>query len=86
MCAPDALLPEALELAGRIARMPISSLVTTKRVMLDAQLPHISDARSREEAAFVTVMGGPANLEALTAFAEKRDPDFASVDDRPPAI
>ena len=39
-CArPDALLPEALELAGRIARMPISSLVTTKRVMLDAQLP-----------------------------------------------
>ena len=85
VCAPDALLPEALELAGRIARMPISSLVTTKRVMLDAQLPHIRDARSREEAAFVTVMGGPANLEALTAFAEKREPDFASVDDRPPA-
>ncbi len=85
VCAPDALLPEALELAGRISRMPISSLVTTKRVMLDAQLPAIRDARSREEAAFVTVMGGPANLEALTAFAEKREPDFASIDDRPPA-
>ena len=85
VCAPDALLPEALKLAGRIARMPISSLVTTKRVMLDAQLPHIRDARSREEAAFVTVMGGPANLEALTAFAEKREPDFAGIDDRPPA-
>ncbi|MGZ4717636.1 MAG: enoyl-CoA hydratase/isomerase family protein [Acidimicrobiales bacterium] len=86
VCAPDALLPEALELAGRIARMPISSLVTTKRVMLDAQLPHIRDARAREEAAFVTVMGGPANIEALTAFAEKREPDFAAVDDRPPAV
>jgi enoyl-CoA hydratase/carnithine racemase len=85
VCAPDALLPEALELAGRISRMPISSLVTTKRVMLDAQLPHIRSARAREEAAFVTVMGGPANLEALTAFAEKREPDFASIDDRPPA-
>jgi len=84
VCAPDALLPETLELAARIARMPISSLVTTKRVMLDAQLPQIREARAREEAAFVTVMGGPANIEALTAFAEKRDPDFASVDDRPP--
>ncbi len=85
VCAPDALLPETLELAGRIARMPISSLVTTKRVMLDAQLPAVRDARTREEAAFVTVMGGPANIEALTAFAEKREPDFASIDDRPPA-
>jgi enoyl-CoA hydratase/carnithine racemase len=84
VCAPEALLPDTLELAGRIAKMPISSLVTTKRVMLDAQLPAIRDARSREEAAFVTVMGGPANLEALTAFAEKREPDFASIDDRPP--
>jgi enoyl-CoA hydratase/carnithine racemase len=84
VCPPDQLLPDALELAGRIARMPISSLVTTKRVMLEAQLPHVRDARAREEAAFVTVMGGPANIEALTAFAEKRDPDFASIDDRPP--
>ena len=85
VCAPDALLPETLELAGRIARMPISSLVTTKRVMLDAQLPHVREARERENAAFATLMGSPANIEALTAFAEKRDPDFASVDDRPPA-
>ncbi len=86
VCTPDVLLPEALELAGRISRMPISSLVTTKRVMLDAQLPQIRDARAREEAAFVTVMGGPANIEALTAFAEKREPDFAAIDDRPPAV
>jgi enoyl-CoA hydratase/carnithine racemase len=85
VCAPDALLDEALALAQHVARMPISSLVTTKRLMLDAQLPLIERARAREEAAFVTVMGGPANIEALTAFAEKREPDFASVDDRPPA-
>jgi len=85
VCAPEALLDEALALAQHVARMPISSLVTTKRLMLDAQLPLIERARAREEAAFVTVMGGPANLEALTAFAEKREPDFAAVDDRPPA-
>jgi enoyl-CoA hydratase/carnithine racemase len=85
LCTPETLLAETMELAGRIARMPISSLVTTKRLMLDAQLPFIERARAREEAAFVTVMGGPANLEALTAFAEKREPDFTDVDDRPPA-
>jgi len=84
MCPPEALMGEALELAGRIARMPISSLVVTKRLMLDAQLPLVRQARAREDAAFVTVMGGPANLEALTAFAEKREPDFTTVDDRPP--
>ena len=86
MCPPEALMGEALELAGRIARMPISSLVVTKRLMLDAQLPLVRQARAREDAAFVTVMGGPANLEALTAFAEKREPDFTTVDDRPPPV
>lgn len=85
VCEPESLLDETMALAERIAAMPISSLVTTKRLMLDAQLPLIQRARAREEAAFVTVMGGPANLEALTAFAEKRDPDFAGVDDRPPS-
>ena len=85
VCAPDELVDRALGLARRIAAMPISSLVVTKRLMLDAQLPLVRQARAREDAAFMTVMGGPANLEALTAFAEKREPDFASVDDRPPA-
>ncbi len=85
VCAPEELVDEALGLARRIARMPISSLVVTKRLMLDAQLPLVREARRREDAAFVTVMGGPANLEALTAFAEKREPDFTAVDDRPPA-
>lgn len=84
LCPADTLMDETLELAGRIARMPISSLVVTKRLMLDAQLPLVAAARRREDAAFVTVMGGPANLEALQAFADKREPDFTAVDDRPP--
>ena len=36
----------------------------------------IRAARDRENAAFAELMGGPANLEALTAFAEGREPDF----------
>jgi len=85
VCTAETLLPEALTLAARIASMPISSLVTTKRLMLASQLPLVTHARSREDAAFGALMGGPANLEALNAFAEKRVADFTDVDDRPPA-
>ena len=33
-------------------------------------------ARERESASFAELMGGPANAEALAAFAEKRPADF----------
>ena len=36
----------------------------------------IAAARERENAAFAELMGGPANLEALAAFAEGREADF----------
>ena len=39
----------------------------------------IRAARDRENAAFAELMGGPANLEALSAFAEGRDPDFTGL-------
>ena len=45
LCSPDTLLDETMELAGRIARMPISSLVVTKRLMLEAQLPLVRETR-----------------------------------------
>jgi enoyl-CoA hydratase/carnithine racemase len=73
---PDALLPETMELAGRIARMPVSSLVETKRLVLAGRIDAVRVARAREDAAFAHMVGAPANLEALTAFLEKREPDF----------
>ena len=39
----------------------------------------IAAARERENACFAELMGGPANLEALTAFAEGREPDFTGL-------
>ncbi len=44
--------------------------------------PHraaIRAARDRENAAFAELMGAPANLEALAAFAEGREPDFTGL-------
>jgi enoyl-CoA hydratase/carnithine racemase len=73
---PDVLMPEILDLAGRIASMPVSSLVETKRLVLAGRLDGIRAMRAREDAAFERMVGAPANLEALTAFLEKREPDF----------
>lgn len=79
VCEPDDLLTTALEYAEVLASRPISSLIAVKRTMLEPIRPEISKARDRENAAFLELMGGPANLEALTAFAERREPDFTSL-------
>jgi hypothetical protein len=36
-------------------------------------------ARNREDLAFTGMIGKPANVEAITAFLEKRDPDFSKL-------
>jgi enoyl-CoA hydratase/carnithine racemase len=76
---PDALLAETMEIAGRIARQPVSSLVETKRLVVAGRIDAVRAARAREDAAFAHMVGGPANLEALTAFLEKREPDFRAL-------
>jgi enoyl-CoA hydratase/carnithine racemase len=84
---PDALLPETLELAHRLAGKPIASLVETKRTIVAAHRELIEAARYRENTAFRRLMGAPANLEAFAALAERRPPDFARVDSaNPPDI
>jgi enoyl-CoA hydratase/carnithine racemase len=75
----DALLADTMELAGRIARMPVSSLVETKRLVLAGRIDAVRAARAREDQAFTRMVGAPANLEALTAFLEKREPDFRAL-------
>jgi len=77
VCEPDDLLPEALRHAQVLAAKPVSSLVAVKRTMAAPLHAEIEAARERENAAFAELMGGPANLEALSAFAEGRDPDFS---------
>ncbi|MHB8466408.1 MAG: enoyl-CoA hydratase/isomerase family protein [Acidimicrobiales bacterium] len=79
VCEPDALLADTLEVAGTIARMPVSSLMATKRLLLESQIPAVNHARDLEDAAFAELLGGPASREALQAFAEKRDPDFTNL-------
>ncbi len=76
----DELLDEALALADQMAKMPIASLVGTKRLLLDARLAAVRDARDRESVTFGKLVRGPANREAIAAFRERRQPDFTSLD------
>lgn len=79
LCEPEDLLPTARRHAEVLASRPISSLIAVKRTMTEPLRAEIAAARERENACFAELMGGPANLEALTAFAEGREPDFTSL-------
>ncbi|MCW2813699.1 MAG: paaF 3 [Nocardioides sp.] len=79
VCEPDDLLAEAHRHAAVLAARPISSLVAVKRTMIAPLRAGIDAARELENAAFAELMGGPANLEALAAFAEGREPDFTGL-------
>ena len=79
VCEPDDLLPEARRHAELLASRPISSLIAVKRTVTAPLRAGIDAARERENAAFAELMGGPANSEALAAFAEGREPDFTSL-------
>jgi enoyl-CoA hydratase/carnithine racemase len=79
VCEPDDLLPAAWRHAELLATRPISSLVAVKRAMTEPLRDGIAAARARENEAFAELMGGPANLEALAAFAERREPDLTGL-------
>ncbi|GAA5064835.1 enoyl-CoA hydratase/isomerase family protein [Nocardia callitridis] len=76
---PEELLPTARSHAEQLAAQPISSLVAVKKTMTEHLRPEIAAARGRENACFVDLMGGPANAEALAAFAEGRAADFTNL-------
>lgn len=76
---PERLMDEATGLARRIAKMPVASLRATKRVVVQSRIDAVRAARAREDAAFTGMIGQPANMEAIAAFLEKRDPDFSNL-------
>ena len=75
--APEALMDETMDLARRIATMPVASLSATKRIVVEGRIDAVRAARAREDRAFTGMIGQPANMEAIAAFLEKREPDFS---------
>jgi enoyl-CoA hydratase/carnithine racemase len=75
----EQLMTETMRRAQVLAAQPVSSLTATKELMLAPIKAEITAARAREDAAFQVLLGAPANIEAMTAFAEKREPDFTKI-------
>ncbi len=80
VCEPDDLMAETMAAARTLAAKPISSLVETKATIMDPLRADLHAAHQRENEAFAKLMGTPANIEAMTAFAEKREPNFDGID------
>lgn len=72
----DALLAATLEKAKEIAQWPVASLRATKRTLQVAHRAGIQAARDAEDVGMSLMAGSPENLEAVTAFLQKRAPDF----------
>lgn len=77
LAEPEELMEVAGAAARTLAAKPIVSLIAVKQTMTAGRLAASRAARDLEDAQFQELMGGPANMEALAAFAERRDPDFS---------
>jgi enoyl-CoA hydratase/carnithine racemase len=79
----DELLGATLAKAREIAQFPVSALRATKRTLLVAREAGIAAAMVAEAAGMQAQAGSPENVEAVMAFLEKRQPDFARFRTRP---
>ena len=76
-CFPDdRLLDETLAKAREIAQWPVSALIGIKRTLKVAHRAGIEAALKIEDEAMRSLAGSPENVEAITAFMQKRKPDF----------
>lgn len=79
LAEPEDLMAETYRYADLLASRPISSLQHVKAAMSVHHQDAVRKAIETETASFAALMGGPANTEALTAFAEGRQPDFTNL-------
>ena len=63
--------------AAKLAALPAASVRATKALMKRARTPAINDAMDAENKLFAAMLLAPEAREAMTAFMEKRKPDFS---------
>ena len=77
--ADDALLAVTQQHAQILAAQPLASLMTTKELLMVPRREALREAHEVEGAAMASLMGGVANQEAISAFKQKRTPDFSKL-------
>ena len=74
---PDAELhAKALEKAREIAQWPVNALKATKQCMKAPHEAALKAALKFESEKMSQQVGSPENVEAISAFLQKRKPDF----------
>lgn len=76
----DDLQSSSLRRAHQIAAQPAASMRLTKALLKRSSQAHLAAIMRDEGQEFITRLGSPEAREALTAFAEKRQPDFLKFD------
>ncbi|PZC49711.1 MAG: Enoyl-CoA hydratase/carnithine racemase [Chloroflexi bacterium] len=74
----EALLPRAMAQAAKLAALPPASLLATKSLIMQPLRAQMKASYAEENVQMAALRGQPANVEAITAFREKREPDFSS--------
>ena len=80
VCSAEELIPRAHEAAVTLASKPARALRETK-ALIRGDLSAIRTQVERENAVFTELLHSPAAQEAMSAFLERRKPDFSSYDD-----
>ena len=73
------LLPRVMERAETLAALPGESLIATKGLIMDRQRPQLQAIMDAENAELLRLTASPAHKEAISAFREKRPPDFSNL-------
>lgn len=74
----DEVLDAAVECCRELAALPPSALRETKRLMKQFATPTVAKTMQAEMEAFSQRLTSPEAREAMTAFFERRPPDFSS--------
>ena len=75
--ADESLLDGVMQRAQTIASKPLLALLRSKALVMAPLRKEIWAAIDAENTVYDELMGGPDNKEAINAFLEKRQPNFA---------
>jgi enoyl-CoA hydratase/carnithine racemase len=75
----DVFTEEVHQRAAKLAALPPGPLAAAKRLINGPEIERLKAVIDAENAELAELSGGPANLEAVTAFREKRPPDFSTL-------
>jgi enoyl-CoA hydratase/carnithine racemase len=78
LCPPEALLDHALSVAGEIAANPVPQLRMIKQLLTrNSAETDLQEIQARESEMLRACWESPEHAEAVAAFLEKREPQFA---------